>query len=87
MNDATAHDVETYREIGMAYVLLILAGLLGGHRFYVGQKGTAIVILILTISVVGAIVSVAWVIVDIFLLPEMVARKNNQLRGRIAPLS
>ncbi len=48
-------------------VVLLLAwflGLLGIHRFYVKRKKSAIIMLVLTITIVGGIVTVIWNIVD-----------------------
>lgn len=70
------------KSIVVAYVLWFFLGQLGIHRFYLGRKGSAIAMLILTIIgwatvafVVGffllGIVGI-WLIVDIFLIPGMV---------------
>ena len=67
------------RDVGIAYVLALLWGLFGAHRFYTGNTGTAIVMLILTCTVVGIIASAIWVAVDLFLLPKMVRDYNRAL--------
>ena len=36
----------------------------GAHRFYVGKTGSAIVMLALTVTLVGAFISAIWHIVD-----------------------
>ena len=71
------------RDVGIAYVLALLWGLFGAHRFYTGNTGTAIVMLILTCTVVGIIASVIWVAVDLFLLPKMVRDYNRALMKEI----
>lgn len=47
-----------------AFLLSFFLGVLGAHRFYVGRTGSAIVMLILTLSFVGLFVSAVWNVVD-----------------------
>lgn len=63
----------------IAYVLLFTLGLLGAHNFYLQRNGIAIAQLILTLTVVGLIVSGIWVVVDAFLVPGITRRHNNAL--------
>jgi TM2 domain-containing membrane protein YozV len=77
----------------VAYLLLIFFGGFGAHRFYVGQKGTAIAQLVLT--VIGALTSIIliglfllaavgiWVLVDLFLLHGYVNRLNEEIEREI----
>lgn len=67
------------KSTGVAYLLWFFFGMFGGHRFYAGQTGTAIAQLILTITVVGMIVSGVWVLIDAFLIPGMLRKKNDEL--------
>lgn len=62
----------------VAYVLWYFLGMFGGHRFYLGRKGSAIAMLILTITVVGIIVTAVWSLVDVFLTYKMVKDQNEQ---------
>ncbi|WP_239984917.1 TM2 domain-containing protein [Sporolactobacillus pectinivorans] len=71
------------KNIVVAYLLCIFLGDLGIHRFYLGRKGSAIAQLILTITVMGLIVSVVWKIVDLFLIPEIIHENNDQLEEQI----
>jgi TM2 domain-containing membrane protein YozV len=48
----------------VALLLVWLLGVLGGHRFYVGKNGSAIAMLLCTLSVIGLLVSVPWMFVD-----------------------
>jgi hypothetical protein len=43
-------------------------GLLGIHRFLVGNVGTGIAILLLSITVIGLVVSVVWVFIDFVMI-------------------
>ena len=45
-------------------ILVIFLGLLGAHRFYAGKNGTAIVMLILSITVIGLWISAFWALID-----------------------
>lgn len=81
------------KSAGVAYLLAIFLGGFGAHRFYLGEKGTAITQLILTIVgwltviiVVGLFLLAAvgiWLIVDLFLIPGIVRDKNMRLADSI----
>jgi hypothetical protein len=59
------------QDIGICYILWALLGLVGGHRFYLNRKNTAIAQLILTLTLFGVVVTLVWMIVDAFLIPRM----------------
>ncbi|WP_342071324.1 TM2 domain-containing protein [Yoonia algicola] len=79
------------KSTGVAYLLWFFLGGLGAHRFYLGKTGSAIAILVLIIG--GALLSAIligipmliiggiWLIVDIFLIPGMVAQDIQRLRN------
>jgi TM2 domain-containing membrane protein YozV len=67
----------------VAYLLWYFLGIFGGHRFYMGRTGSAIAQLILTITVIGAIISGIWVIVDAFLLYQWVRERNAQVEQEV----
>ncbi|MDR3538056.1 MAG: TM2 domain-containing protein [Acetobacteraceae bacterium] len=77
------------KSVGVAYALWFFFGAVGGHRFYLKQTGTAIVMLILFLASIvlsvaivgffGFIVLGLWVLVDIFLIPGLTRTYNNQL--------
>jgi TM2 domain-containing membrane protein YozV len=66
----------------ITYVLDIFLGTLGIHRFYLGEQGTALAMLLITVLSAGAglIVTLPWAIVDLFLIPGMVERANAKVR-------
>ncbi|MBM7569128.1 TM2 domain-containing protein [Paenibacillus sacheonensis] len=67
----------------VAYILWFFLGGFGAHRFYVKRTGTAIVMLILTLTIVGAVVTGIWALIDAFLLHGIVKEENDKLEGRI----
>ena len=48
----------------IAALIAFLLGPLGIHRFYLGRKGSAIAMLVLTCTVVGLVISVPWAFID-----------------------
>lgn len=62
---------------GTAWLLLIFAGGLGAHRFYLGRTGSAIAML-LTAGLLGL-----WTIVDLFLMSGMIRETNEKIETEI----
>lgn len=81
------------KSTGLAFALWFMTGWLGGHRFYLGQTGTAITMLciglasipltFIIVGVVGWIVLSIWMLVDLFLIGGMVRQHNEQLITRL----
>ena len=63
----------------IAYILWFFLGLFGAHNFYLGRKGVGIAQVLLTITLVGSVITFFWVLVDAFLIPGWVRRENNLL--------
>lgn len=61
---AEAPVVVSDRNKYVAALLAFFLGVLGVHRFYLGRNGSGLAMLILTITVVGTLVSVPWSMVD-----------------------
>ncbi|MBL1431217.1 MAG: TM2 domain-containing protein [Robiginitomaculum sp.] len=71
------------KSIAAAFILGIQLGILGGHDYYLGDIGRGIFKLILTITMIGIIVSIIWVIIDLISMPSRVREKNRQLAERL----
>ncbi|NMM54019.1 TM2 domain-containing protein [Paenibacillus aquistagni] len=67
----------------IAYVLWYFLGLFGGHRFYMGRTGSAVAQLILSITVIGMIVTFIWWVVDAFTLHNMVKERNYEVENQV----
>ena len=50
------------------FLLALFLGGLGIHRMIVGKVGTGVVMLILTLTLVGVLISGIWALVDVILL-------------------
>ncbi|MCO6419395.1 TM2 domain-containing protein [Siccirubricoccus sp. KC 17139] len=71
------------KSVGIAFALWFFLSLFGGHRFYLGRTGTAIVMLLLTCTVFGIVISSIWALIDAFLIPGMVRAHNDRLIAMI----
>ena len=67
----------------VAYLLWFFVGILGGHNFYLKRTGVAVTQLILSITVVGLVITVVWVLVDAFLIPGWIRNQNNLLATQL----
>lgn len=71
------------KNVAVAYILWFFLSVFGAHRFYLGRTGSAIIMLILTITFIGLFVTVIWALVDLFLIPGMVKEDRDKLRQRL----
>jgi TM2 domain-containing membrane protein YozV len=82
------------KSTGVAYVLWLFTGGIGGHRFYLGRTGSAVGQLVL--SVMGWMLLLAagfgivfliplgiWLLIDLFLIPGMAEGHNQNLMRRL----
>jgi len=67
----------------VAYLLWFFLGMLGGHNFYLKRTGVAVAQLILSITIVGMLITIVWVFVDAFLIPGWVRNQNNMLAAQL----
>jgi hypothetical protein len=65
------------KERRVAYLLWCLTGLIGGHRFYLGDTGRSIAMLF-TLGGLGV-----WALLDVFLIGRRVETVNRTRRERI----
>ncbi len=63
----------------VATLLVFFVGMLGIHRFYVGKIATGVTQLILTITVIGMIVTSIWVFIDFIRIVAGVFRDKQGL--------
>jgi TM2 domain-containing membrane protein YozV len=67
----------------VAYLLWFFLGLFGGHNFYLKRTGVAVTQLILSLTLVGMLITMFWVLVDAFLIPGWVRTQNNLLAAQL----
>ena len=77
------------KSVAVAYLLLLVVGFFGAHRFYLGRKGSAIAMLVLAIAslvlslvivgLFGIVALYVWIFVDLFLVPGIAREYNNRL--------
>ncbi|MEM7701868.1 MAG: TM2 domain-containing protein [Pseudomonadota bacterium] len=64
---------------GIAYLLWLLAGWAGAHRFYAGEMKTGAIQLVLALSIIGWVVLPFWLLLDLFFIPGMINERNLEL--------
>ncbi len=67
----------------VAYLLWFFVGIFGGHNFYLERTGVAVTQLILSITIIGMVITVFWVLVDAFLIPGWIRKQNNLLATQL----
>jgi TM2 domain-containing membrane protein YozV len=67
----------------VAYLLWFFLGFFGAHNFYLKRTGVAVAQLILSLTLVGMVVTLVWVLVDAFLIPGWVRNQNNLLASQL----
>lgn len=66
-----------------AYILCVLLGVLGAHRFYLGERQTGTVMFVLGITIIGLPVTALWAVTDLFRIPGMIRRRDEEIRARL----
>ena len=73
---------------GVTYLLWLFLGGIGAHRFYIGRPATGAVYLVLWLSgwvlVFPFLAVFLWWVVDGFLIPDMIRKKNMSIADSFA---
>jgi len=72
------------KNVLVAYILWYALGIIGGHRFFMKKTGSAVAMLILTLTVLGMVISIIWWIVDAFHVHRWVRDENLELEYQLA---
>jgi TM2 domain-containing membrane protein YozV len=67
------------KEVCVAYALWFFLGYFGAHNFYLKRTVIAVVQLLLTLTIVGVVITFLWTLADAFLIPGLVRRDNYRL--------
>ena len=68
----------------VAYLLMVCGlGLLGGHRFYFGRSASGALMMLLTLSVFGLIITGPWLLIDALSVPSMARAHREALRRQL----
>lgn len=65
------------KSTAIAYLIWIFFGGVGGHRYYLGKYGTAI-LMTFTLGGLGV-----WTLIDLFLISPMLKKKNSEIESEI----
>lgn len=64
---------------GIAYLLWLFLGAFGAHRFYAGEVKSGAIQLVLTLTGIGLLVVLPWLLIDLFLIPGLINERNMEL--------
>ena len=56
------------KQAWIALVLAFFLGAFGAHRFYVGRTGSAIAMFLLTLTIVGVLITGIWALIDMIVI-------------------
>lgn len=62
-----------------AYLLWLFLWFVSAHRFYLGRPGTAVLQILSYFIAIGFI----WLLIDAFLIPGMIRRRQDEIRLRM----
>ncbi|MCH5463233.1 TM2 domain-containing protein [Lactobacillus sp. LC28-10] len=74
------------KSAAVAYILCVLLGTLGGHRYYMNKIGSAIAMTLISVLTFGfgLIVTGIWTIVDLFLIAGWLQEDQNSVEEEAA---
>ncbi|MBM7617000.1 TM2 domain-containing membrane protein YozV [Weissella uvarum] len=72
---------QTEKSKAVAYILAILLGYFGAHRFYLGKTKSAVAMLLIAVLTAGAgtLFTFFWVLYDLFKIPGWVDEHNRSI--------
>lgn len=71
------------RTFQSAFILCLLFGFLGMHRFYLEKNGSGLTMLTFSVFIIGIPISLLWAFIDLFFISLMVQEYNNELVSQI----
>jgi TM2 domain-containing membrane protein YozV len=71
------------KEMVIAYAFWFFLGVFGAHRFYLGRTGSAVAQLVLSITIIGMIITGIWALIDAFLIYNYVNEHNDAVENRL----
>jgi TM2 domain-containing membrane protein YozV len=60
--------MKSEKKIIVAILLALFGGGLGLHRFYVGKTGTAVIMILTSMTIIGLFVTLIWSWIDIIMI-------------------
>ena len=61
------------------WLLWLFLGIVGGHRYYMGKTGSAIAMTILSITIIGMIITGPWQLIDLFFINKWLKEDKTNI--------
>lgn len=86
MSDAQAIETRIANEAPNAtpaFLLCLFLGMIGAHRFYLGRKFSGFLQLLISLTVIGLVVTIPWAIIDLFLIGGICREEREKMRQQL----
>jgi TM2 domain-containing membrane protein YozV len=68
------------KNLVVGYALLLFLWFFGAHRFYYGKNISAVIMLILNLSVIGMFITSFWFFIDIYFVYKYNEEQNKEIK-------
>jgi TM2 domain-containing membrane protein YozV len=75
-----AQQIFPEKNLVVGYALLLFLWFLGAHRFYYGKNISAVIMLVLSLSIIGMFITSFWFFIDIYFVYKYNEEQNKVIK-------